>query len=63
LKTKVVDLTKEKEEEIERLKNEIGQAKEEKKEDDEPRKNLTDLKEIRESNINLKIQLEEAKRR
>jgi hypothetical protein len=55
LKTKVVDITKEKEEEIERLKNEISQAKEEeikrlknefiqakeeKKEDDEPSKNL-----------------------
>jgi hypothetical protein len=63
LKTKVVDLTKEKEEEIERLKNEINQAKEEKKEDDEPRKNLVDIKELRESYVNLKIQLEEAKRR
>jgi hypothetical protein len=63
LKTKVIDLTKEKEEEIIRLKNEISQAKEEKKEDDEPSKNLTDLKELRESYVNLKIQLEEAKRR
>jgi hypothetical protein len=59
LKTKVFDLIKqkeeeierlkneisqEKEEEIERLKNEISQAKEEKKEDDEPRKSLADLK-------------------
>jgi hypothetical protein len=78
LKTKVVDLTKEKEEEIERLKNEISQAKEEeierlkneisqakeeKKEDYEPSKNLADLKELRESYVNLKIQLEEDKRR
>jgi hypothetical protein len=63
LKTEVIDLTKEKEEEIERLKNEIIQAKEEKKEDDELRKNLADLKELSESNVNLKIQLEEAKRR
>jgi chromosome segregation ATPase len=75
LKTKVVDLTKEKEEEIERLKkqisqakeeeikrlkNEIRQAKEENKEDDEPRKNFAKL---RESYVNLKIQLEEAKMR
>jgi hypothetical protein len=62
LKTEVTDLTKEKEEEIERLKNEISQAKEEKKEDDEPSKNLADLKELRESYVNIKIQLEEAKR-
>jgi hypothetical protein len=34
LKTKVVDLTEENEEKINRLKNEISQAKEEKKEDD-----------------------------
>jgi hypothetical protein len=63
LKTEVTNLTKEKEEEIERLKNEISQAKEEKKEDDEPSKNLAELKELRESYVNLKIQLEEAKRR
>jgi chromosome segregation ATPase len=78
LKTKVVELTKEKEEGIERLKNEISQAKEEeikrlkneinqaneeKKEDDEPSKSLAYLKELRESYVNLKIQLEEAKRR
>jgi hypothetical protein len=75
LKTKVFDLTKEKEEEIKRLKNEISQAKEEeikrleneinqakeeKKEDDEQRKNLAEL---RESYVNIKVQLEEAKRR
>jgi hypothetical protein len=63
LKTKVTNLTKEKEEEIDRLKNEISQAKEEKKEGDEPSKNHAEIKEIRESYINLKIQLEEAKRR
>jgi chromosome segregation ATPase len=63
LKTKFTDLTKEKEEEIERLKNEISQAKEEKKEDDEPSKNLAELKELRERYVDLKIQLEEAKRR
>jgi hypothetical protein len=53
----------EKEKEIEKLKNEISQAKEEKKEDDELSRNLADLKELRESNVNLKTQLEEAKRR
>jgi predicted RNase H-like nuclease (RuvC/YqgF family) len=53
----------EKEEEIEKLKNEISQAKEEKKEDYELRRNLADLKELTESNVNLKTQLEEAKRR
>jgi hypothetical protein len=53
----------EKEEEIKRLKNEISQAKEEKKEDDVSSKNLADLKELRENYVNLKIQLEEAKRR
>jgi hypothetical protein len=42
------------------LKNEISQAKEETKEDDEPRKNIAEL---RESYVNLKIHLEEAKRR
>jgi hypothetical protein len=63
LKKEVTDLTKEKEEEIERLKNEISQAKEEKKEDDEPSKILADLKELRESYVNIKIQLEESKRR
>jgi hypothetical protein len=63
LKTKVVDLTKEKEEEIKRLKNEISQSKKEKKEDDEPSKNLANIKELREGYVNLKIQLEEAKRR
>jgi hypothetical protein len=63
LKTKVVDLTKEKEEKINRVKNEISQAKEEKKEDDVSSKNLADLKELRENYVNLKIQLEEAKRR
>jgi hypothetical protein len=63
LKTKVVDLTKEKEEKIKRLKNEISQAKEEKKEDDVSRKNLADIKELKESYVNLKIQLEETKRR
>jgi hypothetical protein len=63
LKTKFVDLTREKEEEIERLKNEISQAKEENKEDDFSSKNITDLKELREKYVNLKIQLEEAKRR
>jgi hypothetical protein len=52
-----------KEEDIERLKNEISQAKETKKEDDELNKNLADLKELRERNVNLKTQLEEAKRR
>jgi hypothetical protein len=44
LKTKVVDLTKEKEEKIKILKNEISQAKEDKKEDDVSRKNLAYLK-------------------
>jgi hypothetical protein len=63
LKTKVVDLTEENEEKINRLKNEISQAKEEKKEDDVSRKNIADLKELRENYVNLKIQLEEAKRR
>jgi hypothetical protein len=63
LKTKVVDLTEENEEKIKRLKNEISQAKEEKKEDDVSRKNIADLKELRENYVNLKIQLEEAKRR
>jgi hypothetical protein len=63
LKTEVTSLTKEKEEEIERLKNEISQEKEEKKEDDEPRKTLAELKELMESYVNLKIQFEEAKRR
>jgi predicted nuclease with TOPRIM domain len=53
----------EKEEEIERLKNEISQAKEKKKEDDELSRILTDLEEIRESNVNMNTQLEEAKRR
>jgi hypothetical protein len=78
LKKNFVALTKEKEEEIEilkneisqtktneieRLKNEISQAKEEKKEDDEPRKNLADLKELKENYVSLKIQLEEDKRK
>jgi CII-binding regulator of phage lambda lysogenization HflD len=63
LKTKVVDLTKEKKEKINRLKNKISQAKEEKKENDVSRKNLVDLKELREIYVNVKIQLEEAKRR
>jgi hypothetical protein len=53
----------EKEEEIKKLKNEISQVKEEKKEDDELSQILADLKELRESNINLKTQLEETKRR
>jgi chromosome segregation ATPase len=63
LKTKVADLTKENEEKINRLKNEISQAKEEKKEDNVSSKNIVDLKELRENYVNLKIQLEEAKRR
>jgi hypothetical protein len=63
LKTKVVGLTEENEEKINRLKNEISQAKEEKKEDDVSSKNIVDLKELRENYVNLKIQLEEAKRR
>jgi predicted nuclease with TOPRIM domain len=45
------------------LKNEISQEKEKKKEDDELSRSLADLEEIRESNVNLKTQLEEAKRR
>jgi chromosome segregation ATPase len=53
----------EKEEEIKSLKNEINQEKEENKEDDVSIKNLADLKELRENYVNLKIQLEEAKRR
>jgi hypothetical protein len=53
----------EKEEEIEKLKDEISQVKEEKKEDDELSRILADLKELRESNVNLKTQLEETKRR
>jgi hypothetical protein len=36
------------------LKNEISQAKEENKEDDVLSRNLVDLKELRESNVNLK---------
>jgi chromosome segregation ATPase len=63
LKKKVVDLTEENEEKINRLKNEISQAKEENKEDDVSRKNIVDLNELRENYFNLKIQLEEAKRR
>jgi hypothetical protein len=63
LKTKVVDLTEENEEKINKLKNEISQAKEEKKEDDVSRKNISYLKELMENYVNLKIQLEEAKRR
>jgi hypothetical protein len=63
LKKKVVDLTEENEEKINRLKNEISQAKEEKKEDDVSRKKIVVLKELRENYANLKIQLEEAKRR
>jgi hypothetical protein len=63
MKTKVVDLTKEKDEKIKRLENEISQEKEEKKEDGVSRKNLADLKELRERYVNLKIQIEEAKRR
>jgi hypothetical protein len=43
------------------LKNEISQAKENKKEDDELSRNLVDLKELREINVNMKTQLEEAK--
>jgi DNA repair exonuclease SbcCD ATPase subunit len=43
--------------------NEISQAKEMKKEDDELSRNLADLKELRERNVNMKTQLEEAKRR
>jgi hypothetical protein len=45
------------------LKNEIIQAKEENKEDDELSKNLAYIKELRESNVNMKTQLEESKRR
>jgi hypothetical protein len=53
----------EKEEEIEKMKSEISQAKEEKKEDDEPSIILACIKELRRSNANLNTQLEEAKRR
>ena len=42
------------------MKKEISQVKEKKKEDYEPSKNLAEL---RESYVNLTIQLEEAKRR
>jgi hypothetical protein len=53
----------EKEEEIKRLKNEIIQEKEENKEDDVSSKHLADLKELWESYVNIKIKLEESKRR